>query len=420
MAGALRIRGYADGGAATAQPAVYSNGILASSGNGALMLPGTPGNNPLASALPQLAGLPYLPMTPSPESQAFRQGEYGVAGSLLGLNPDDSDPTGVMGALSRKQSAEDTASAGKLASINQAIDKLQNLPGNNDAQMQNLAYRAGIMSNAGGATNMSWGAGDTALLKQIEAQREFERQNTTDIGGLQMSAAAIPEQQAKDDLADVWDRVTKAQSMGQSAMTADVRSQTAATNAAKPLYTLAGRLAASEITAAPNRYKLTGDVDPATGDTIYFDSTTGQHYAGPPVERTPSAPGRLTPNAAITAAQRDYDRFYPAPKVSPTDPTKDIYGNPMGPRAVPPEGMQTWIQKRAQGYQTGQIPTPGAQQPAPQPARQPAPQNRQAGPPPPPPSSPPAGFKQAPDGNYYAPDPQRPGKYLQYLPDERL
>ena len=161
MAGALRIRGYAEGGPATAQPAVYSNGTLASSGNGALMLPGTPGNNPLASALPQLAGLPYLPMTPSAESQAFRGEDYGIAGSLLGLNPNEGDPTGVMGALSRVQGAEDTATAGKLSSINQAISRLQNLPGNNDAQMQNLAYRAGILGAAApGTSDASWGAGD--------------------------------------------------------------------------------------------------------------------------------------------------------------------------------------------------------------------------------------------------------------------
>ena len=44
-------------------------------------------------------------------------------------------------------------------------------------------------------------------------------------------------------------------------------------------------------------------------------------------------------------------------------------------------------------------------QPAPQPQQQAAPQQQSAPPAP--------GAKQAPDGNWYVPDPTRPGKYLQ-------
>jgi hypothetical protein len=87
----------------------------------------------------------------------------------------------------------------------------------------------------------------------------------------------------------------------------------------------------------------------------------------------PKGPPTLTAEQALTNAQKDYDRLYPAPKVDPANPS-----NPLPPRAVPPEGMGAWLQKRKQFYLDGQngpapAPAPALAAPAAAPAPQAAP-----------------------------------------------
>jgi len=77
------------------------------------------------------------------------------------------------------------------------------------------------------------------------------------------------------------------------------------------------------------RLPTRGDEQPTF---IPGDSLTG---------KVPPKAQNLTPTAALAAAQRDFDRFFPK------DPTTGQ------PTSLPPEGMGTWIQRRQRMYMQG-------------------------------------------------------------------
>lgn len=104
--------------------------------------------------------------------------------------------------------------------------------------------------------------------------------------------------------------------------------------------------------------------------------------------------GSVTWGQAQDAAEKDYDRMFPKPQ------------DPNAVRPVPPEGMGSWLNNRRNYYLNGARNAPPQVQPSPQGGAPQAPQGPQ----------PPPGFKQASDHKFYAPDPKRPGKYLQWTP----
>lgn len=152
------------------------------------------------------------------------------------------------------------------------------------------------------------------------------------------------------------------------------------------------QLKIAQMNADAGRWTYAG-VDPGTNRPILLDARSGQtKYGDSPIAAKPTAPKQATPMAqsvALQNAQRDYDRFFPAPKPDPSNP-----GAALQPRQVPPEGMLAWLQKRAQGYMSGNQAQPAAAGPSATPAT-PATANAPA----PIPSRPPS----VPAGSQYSP-----------------
>lgn len=131
----------------------------------------------------------------------------------------------------------------------------------------------------------------------------------------------------------------------------------------------ANALEVARINANAGRYgqPIPGNGLDATGNTVpgvyISNGKTGQIDFQPGVQLTAkpaSVATVITPNQALGNAQRDYDRFFPAPKPDPSNP-----GAPLAARAVPPGGMQAWIQNRARAYQQNPTGTTAPSNPAP-------------------------------------------------------
>lgn len=241
-------------------------------------------------------------------------------------------------------------------------------------QTQMLRYADGTAIDTGIPTEAALNA---------KAMREYRNANLE-------ATQAYRDQMSQDRRAAIAERAQAAADANQAREDAIAARRQATADAAADRKS---RIDIAREQAEAGRWSYAG-VDPKSGNPILLDAKTGQTKIGAgPIAAKPSAataPKPMTPAAAMSAAQRDYDRTYPAPRPDPMNPGMDIFGHPIQARPVPKEGMGQWLKNRQAYYLKG----PSA--PA---AAAPAPQSGVSGPlsiPPPRPNNVPQGAKWSP------------------------
>ena len=270
------------------------------------------------------------------------------------------NPEELPGALTRAATARDAATQDKMAAIQRAMAVLSNF----NAPAMRLASSAALGTPA---INVS-----SQAPEQMLAERAAEGSNALDLMKLGLLQAGLPEENAEATANDIYKRLQVGEQTGNAAMMGQYRDELGRSRMMTPIINSATRLKVADINSNKGRYSYIGpsEDDPSVG--MYLDRSTGQAVPGPGIGPRQT---KLTPDAAITMAQKDYERIFPKP--APNDTT---------PRAAPPEGMMNWIKKRASAYQNGALPVDGGAQTEQQPSgsqqNNPPPQGAAAPPPP--------------------------------------
>ena len=279
-----------------------------------MIVPGYGGSDPQSMIMQALATMPRRSAPPSPATQALTT----LSTTLLG------DTNALPSALERAASTRDQATADKMAAIERAMSVLSGL-GQPDPRDRQLALGAGFLApTTTGQFSESLGNAASQMLKMRQGENSDARQNALDLSKLAMQKAGIPEDAAEQAVNDATRRMQLGMTAAQQATLGDYRSQMGDARA-----------------AAANRqhvkYLGASKDDPTQG--LYLNQDTNEVTYGPLV-----APNQrpLTPNEALKSAEHDFEVLYPKPEFD-------------GPRVLPKEGVQKWIQKRAQAYARGEV-----------------------------------------------------------------